>query len=545
MAPPHCRAAQRQLLQRGNAPLGYRRSVGFAPQNRCAIRVVRHPPDHPVQCDLKWIAQLLLLRGQPALLDVCQHQWASKHKQGVELILAMRKLARVAHEWKTPFYIVKIDIAKAFDSIAQEKLGDLVMRKIAHQGDMPWEARLWLRLLEARALNFYVQKHKVSISQTNGVRQGSPDSPVLFAAQIGETLDAVLNHVQGGEPPHVGRHAALCPPPHSGAAFMDDTYVWGESPEYVQEVLRELERRFLELGLKINAKKTQVISTLPDDPFRFSIGGMQVAPEGPHSVMTILGAPVTMTGAIAPIVAEMQSRARKAFHANRKLLCSRAPVKDRLKLHQSLVRSAALWGCPAWPPQLALLQAANSAQLLQARAMLCGGRTPTESWQDWHIRTMRKTRALLHQHKAQRWSTHSLQMQWQLWGHIGRATFQPTFHILRWRDLTWWRDQQSLPPGPGPKGVRHIGHHNPHVDPERQISAVAGNQWWITASDRPGWQTLCKSYVAAYDPPWASGKQLALPGAPNLAPNRRPPTNPTTVTRGSLAPFAIRDGLPD
>ncbi|CAE7336523.1 YCF1, partial [Symbiodinium microadriaticum] len=207
----------------------------------------------------------------------------------------MRKLARVAHEWKTPFYIVKIDIAKAFDSIAQEKLGDLVMRKIAHQGDMPWEARLWLRLLEA-------------------------------------------------------------------------------------------------------------------------------------------------------------------FHANRKLLCSRAPVKD------------------------------------------------------WHIRTMRKTRALLHQHKAQRWSTHSLQMQWQLWGHIGRATFQPTFHILRWRDLTWWRDQQSLPPGPGPKGVRHIGHHNPHVDPERQISAVAGNQWWITASDRPGWQTLCKSYVAAYDPPWASGKQLALPG---------------------------------
>ena len=457
----------------------------------------------------------------------------------------MRKLARVAHEWKTPFYIVKIDIAKAFDSIAQEKLGDLVMRKIAHQGDMPWEARLWLRLLEARALNFYVQKHKVSISQTNGVRQGSPDSPVLFAAQIGETLDAVLNHVQGGEPPHVGRHAALCPPPHSGAAFMDDTYVWGESPEYVQEVLRELERRFLELGLKINAKKTQVISTLPDDPFRFSIGGMQVAPEGPHSVMTILGAPVTMTGAIAPIVAEMQSRARKAFHANRKLLCSRAPVKDRLKLHQSLVRSAALWGCPAWPPQLALLQAANSAQLLQARAMLCGGRTPTESWQDWHIRTMRKTRALLHQHKAQRWSTHSLQMQWQLWGHIGRATFQPTFHILRWRDLTWWRDQQSLPPGPGPKGVRHIGHHNPHVDPERQISAVAGNQWWITASDRPGWQTLCKSYVAAYDPPWASGKQLALPGAPNLAPNRRPPTNPTTVTRGSLAPFAIRDGLPD
>ena len=99
---------------------------------------------------LKWLAQLLLLRGSPLLQEVCQRQWASKGKQGVELILAMRKLARVAHEWRTPFYVVKIDIAKAFDSVAQEKLADLVMRKIAQKGSMPWEARLWLSLLEAR-----------------------------------------------------------------------------------------------------------------------------------------------------------------------------------------------------------------------------------------------------------------------------------------------------------------------------------------------------------------------------------------------------------
>ena len=90
---------------------------------------------------LKWLSQLLLLRGSPLLQDVCQHQWASKGKQGVELILSLRKLARVAHEWKTLFYIVKIDIAKAFDSIAQEKLADLVMRKIGKHGRMPWEAR--------------------------------------------------------------------------------------------------------------------------------------------------------------------------------------------------------------------------------------------------------------------------------------------------------------------------------------------------------------------------------------------------------------------
>ena len=463
---------------------------------------------------LKWLAQLLLLRGQPLLQDVCQHQWASKGKQGVELILSLRKLARVAHEWKTPFYVVKIDIAKAFDSVAQEKLADLVWRKIGLRGGMPWEARLWFSLLEARELHFWVQKHKVVVGQSNGVRQGSPDSPVLFAAQIGEILDDVLNTVNGGSPRHVGRHRALSPPPHSGAAFMDDTYVWGESPEYVQQILRVLEAKLLAVGLKINAQKTQVISNTPDDPFRFCIGGVAVVPDGPAAIMTILGAPINLTGEVAPIVAEMQARSRRAFQVHRQVLCSRAPLAERLRLHQTLVREAALWGSPAWPIQTSLLQAANSAQLLQIRTIVGGVRTPTERWHDWHIRTMRRARALMHKHKVVRWSTHALQMQWNLWGHIGRAVFQPTFHIMRWRDLTWWRDQQNLPPGPSPRGVRHLGHHNPHRDPERRIGAVAGHQWWIAASDRPAWQKLASAFLEQNDPPWASGNQLVLPGAP-------------------------------
>ena len=313
------------------------------------------------------------------------------------LLLALRKLARVAHEWKTPFYIVKIDIAKAFDSVAQEALGELVVRKVARQGGMPWEARLWLSLLEARELTFHVDKRQVCLEQTNGVRQGSPDSPVLFAAKIGEVLDATLAAVNGGSPPQVSRHQALQPPPHSGAAFMDDTYIWGESPEYVQQVLAELEVKLRAIGLMINAKKTQVISNTEDDPVKFTIGGKTVTPDGPKQIMTILGGPVTMSGDVAPIVAEMQGRARRAFHKHRKVLCSRAPLKERLNLHQTLVRGAALWGCPAWPVNAALLQAANSTQLLQVRSMITGKRPPGEAWQDWHKRTMRKARALLHQ----------------------------------------------------------------------------------------------------------------------------------------------------
>ena len=239
--------------------------------------------------------------------------------------------------------------------------------------------------------------------------------------------------------------------------------------------------------------------------------------------MTILGAPISMAGDVSPIVAEMQGRARRSFHKHKKVLCSCAPLKERLQPHQTMVRSAALWGCPAWPVNASLLQAANSTQLLQVRTMIAGKRPPGGAMvrmEHPRIRTMRKARALLHKHKHVRWSTHALCSMWNLWGHIGRMPTSPTFHLLRWRDLTWWRDQQSLPPGPYPRNVRHIGHHNPDRDPERHTGSVAGSQRWITASDRLRWQHLQAVFVDRYDPPWASGNQLGLPGAPNLAPNR-------------------------
>ena len=50
------------------------------------------------------------------------------------------------------------------------------MRKIALEGETSWEARLWLRLLKARKLHFFVQGEKVSVAQSNRVRQGNPDS---------------------------------------------------------------------------------------------------------------------------------------------------------------------------------------------------------------------------------------------------------------------------------------------------------------------------------------------------------------------------------
>ncbi|OLP87929.1 Retrovirus-related Pol polyprotein from type-1 retrotransposable element R2 [Symbiodinium microadriaticum] len=194
---------------------------------------------------LKWFSQLLLKRCGGKIQDGAPYQWASRGKQAPELLVILRRVVRMAKEWGTPTWVIKLDVRKAFDSVWQESMGDLVARRVGGlraggggtPGGEPWEARAWLALLEARELNVAVADEVVTVPQTNGVRQGSPDSPVLFSRIVADDLQGALRDAQ----PLLGDNRGP-PPPHSGGAFMDDTYLWGYSKEHLQYALSSLER---------------------------------------------------------------------------------------------------------------------------------------------------------------------------------------------------------------------------------------------------------------------------------------------------------------
>ena len=57
----------------------------------------------------------------------------------------------------------------------------------------PWEAMLWLSILETRALNVAVGDGVTTVPQTNGIWQGSLDSPDLFGAIIARDLQAATD----------------------------------------------------------------------------------------------------------------------------------------------------------------------------------------------------------------------------------------------------------------------------------------------------------------------------------------------------------------
>ena len=201
-------------------------------------------------------------------------------------------------------------------------------------------------------------------------------------------------------------------------------------------------------------------------------------------VITAL-APITFAEGVAAILTEMHHRARRAFHKHSKLLCAPTPLRGRIKLHQTLVRGAALWGGQSWPITDTLLKAMNSTQLGHIRRMMHPARRPGETWEAWHIRTMRGARVALHQAKVQRWSTFQLKHTWDLYGHMARAQAggRP---MLTWKDLQWWEAEKQKPRKERNTHVKY----NAMADPERQIAAVAGVAWKQAAGDFTIWNSL-------------------------------------------------------
>ena len=60
-------------------------------------------------------------------------QWSEKGKQTGEVIFALRRISRMALDWGKPIYVLKLDIRKAFDSVVQARLGDLLFERLPRE----------------------------------------------------------------------------------------------------------------------------------------------------------------------------------------------------------------------------------------------------------------------------------------------------------------------------------------------------------------------------------------------------------------------------
>ncbi|OLP96103.1 Retrovirus-related Pol polyprotein from type-1 retrotransposable element R2 [Symbiodinium microadriaticum] len=451
---------------------------------------------------LRSFSQLIIGRASHLLQGDSRLQWSRKSRQGVELILILRRLCRVAHDWGLPMFLAKLDIRKAFDSIFQEAMAEQIEEDVSINGGMPWEARAWISLVHANEMEIVFREEHFRLPQSNGVRQGSPDSPIAFGRIVAKDLEKSLAEAKHAKP------TSGEPPPEDGGCFMDDSYLWSTSATHLQTMLNRVGANLPKKGLDIHPVKTEIIDN-QEGGTPFKVAGKTVLSKGADHVIRVLGSPLNFRGQPSIIVAEMQTRARKAFAKHRGTLMSNAPLKSRLQMHTVLVRQSALWACETWGCMDFILKCANSTQLMQARNMLKTSRGAGEQWHEWNIRC------------------------WGLTGHASRGD-KVGAAMMRWRNLKWWRIEQTIPPAWG--GHRHSHRFNPHLDVERQIAAVAGEDWQTIAEDRFRWANMEDTFVAKFDIPWASGEQAQIG---NLIPNQDNPEHRDSG-QGSTTPIQTR-----
>ena len=436
----------------------------------CVIHIV------PVLCKV-------YLRCLLVLVNSCLHfgGWIQiggrKAHQAVELVLVLRLVIEKCTEWSRGWVIVSLEIKKAYDSISIAAVSDFL---VCAEG-VP--LRLKYALLKEMASQRQVRLKGMGFitrffPMLKGVRQGSPESTILFAHVINKTLLDLSASWRnrgigmcfckwGGNEfafdewwAENGRYCnwnvrdVFC----SVIAYLDDIYIIARSVPEAQLMLDEVVTALLKLGLELQTSKVKWIAdSSVDEDCKLLVDGMPVTAS---ASLVASGSEISsdnsQLGAFRHRTIKAWANYRKWSH----ILESKASLSSRFVFRQKTVGRSLAWGLETCRPSAKGGKMLQTTQRLMIRKMMrlrrrvivipgdAGGYPGTlEPWLDWQIRSMREAKSAININNA--CARNALLDQRQRFvDHIGRfgVGHRVEVHLckalLLWRPFTWWKKQQ-------------------------------------------------------------------------------------------------------
>lgn len=163
------------------------------------------------------------------------------NRSTTDLIFSVRMLLEKYWEKGKDLYMVFLDIEKAYDSIAREKIWECLRKRNVPEGLMRKVQMLYEHCTSCVQLG---DGHSSWFQTKSGVQQGSALSPLLFIT----VMDDIMKNIKKTS----GELNAM--------AFADDVMIWGETEEQVQLRLNEWKAKFQEFNLQISETKTVVMA---------------------------------------------------------------------------------------------------------------------------------------------------------------------------------------------------------------------------------------------------------------------------------------------
>ena len=289
----------------------------------------------------KLFARMLLARTQEALKYGGSAQSMGSGRQTADYIFTVTRLMHLEAEWRRGLVFLKVDVEKAFDSLNRKVFLERLSTKLGCNQIL----RCWWDMFESADAVLSTVWGETVVDMITGIRQGSVESPQMFAAVI----DWILADVAAKHAWHTS------PQPFEGldlgeVAFVDDMIVWGVTKQGLSVKIGQLVEEMRKWGLRVNLQKCQVyVSPYNKEPGpgKVEISGVSLDPDDHLLVMGLpLRVGVTAKEALAPVFAKVKS----AFWAKKHLFRAKVPLAGRLRLMDRVLGNMALWCASAFVP---------------------------------------------------------------------------------------------------------------------------------------------------------------------------------------------------
>ena len=239
-------------------------------------------------------------------------------------------------EWQASLYVCFVDFEKAFDSVDQQTIWNI----LSYYG-VPDKFINIIRLLYKDYTCQVVHNGKLSeeFAVTTGVRQGCLLSPLLFLVILDwVTKTAYASSGKGIQWTFTKKLEDL--------EFADDLALLAHRLQDMQEKVEALKEAAQRVGLKINQEKTKVLRTnnLQEAPILIEGKAVEDVQE-----FVYLGSKISQTGGTDEDIAARIRKARQAFAILRPVWRSTAISKHtKLRVFDSNVKSVLLYGSETW-----------------------------------------------------------------------------------------------------------------------------------------------------------------------------------------------------
>ena len=287
--------------------------------------------------------RLLLNRIRPVLDPLLRNNQNGfrQRRTTVQQVLALRRLIEGIKRKHLPAVITFIDFRKAFDSIHRSKM----MRILEAYGiPSPIVSAIGAMYANTTAKVLSPDGETETFPILAGVLQGDTLAPYLFII----ALDYALRRAIEGKEEQLGftvtprKSRRVGPTMKTDFDFADDIALVSNLVEQAQELLHRVEGECREVGLRLNARKTEVMAYNIDQVEVKTLDGSALALAEDFKYLG------SYIGSTEKDIQVRKALAWRALHSLKKVWRSSMSKQLRQNLFLATVEAVLLYGCEAW-----------------------------------------------------------------------------------------------------------------------------------------------------------------------------------------------------